>query len=119
MNVLLVEDDLDFGNGIRTALADQSMDVVWVRRLTEAMAALDTRAPDIVLLDLGLPDGDGITLVTYLRRRQEPLPVLIMTARDALSDRLLGLDSGADDYLVKPFALAELLSRLRALARRA
>jgi two-component system, OmpR family, response regulator len=118
MHVLLVEDDLDFGNGIRTALADQSIDVVWVRRLTEAMTALDTRAPDIVLLDLGLPDGDGITLVTHLRRRHEPLPVLIMTARDALSDRLHGLDSGADDYLVKPFALAELLSRLRALARR-
>jgi two-component system response regulator QseB len=118
MNVLLVEDDLDFGNGIRIALTDQAINVVWVRRLTEALAALETAAHDIVLLDLGLPDGDGITLLTRLRRDKQALPVLILTARDALSDRLLGLDSGADDYLVKPFALAELLSRVRALARR-
>lgn len=118
MNILLVEDDLDFGNGIRVALSDQAMKVVWVRRLTEAMGSLQSQAHDIVLLDLGLPDGDGITLLKHLRRNRETMPVLIMTARDALSDRLLGLDSGADDYLVKPFALAELLSRLRALARR-
>lgn len=118
MNVLLVEDDLEFGNGIRIALTDQGMSVTWVRRLTEAFAALDSDAHDIVLLDLGLPDGDGITLLARLRRDRQSLPVLIMTARDALSDRLLGLDTGADDYLVKPFALAELLSRVRALARR-
>jgi two-component system, OmpR family, response regulator len=118
MNVLLVEDDLDFGNGIRVALQDQAINIVWVRRLTEALAATQERAHDIVLLDLGLPDGDGLTLLQRLRSERDPLPVLIMTARDALSDRLLGLDSGADDYLVKPFALAELISRLRALARR-
>jgi two-component system, OmpR family, response regulator QseB len=118
MNVLLVEDDLEFGNGIRIALTDQSMTVTWVRRLTEAFAALDSDAHDIVLLDLGLPDGDGITLLSRLRRDRQALPVLVMTARDSLSDRLLGLDTGADDYLVKPFALAELLSRVRALARR-
>jgi len=118
MNVLLVEDDLDFGNGIRAALTDQAINIVWVRRLTEALAALQDKDHDIVLLDLGLPDGDGLTLLQRLRRERDTLPVLIMTARDALSDRLLGLDSGADDYLVKPFALAELLSRLRALARR-
>jgi len=118
MNILLVEDDLDFGNGIRLALSDQGMHVIWVRRLTDAMSNLQTQVHDIVLLDLGLPDGDGITLLRHLRRNRETLPVLIMTARDALSDRLLGLDSGADDYLIKPFALAELLSRLRALARR-
>jgi len=118
MNILLVEDDLDFGNGIRVALTDQGMTVVWVRRVTEALAALHNATHEIVLLDLGLPDGDGITMLKRLRRDHETLPVLIMTARDALSDRLLGLDSGADDYLVKPFALAELLSRVRALARR-
>jgi two-component system, OmpR family, response regulator len=118
MNILLVEDDLDFGSGLRAALGDQAMNVVWVRRLTEALSSLQSAVHDLVLLDLGLPDGDGLTLLKRLRREREALPVLIMTARDALSDRLLGLDSGADDYLVKPFALAELVSRIRALARR-
>jgi two-component system response regulator QseB len=118
MKILLVEDDLDIGNGIRVALTDQAMTVVWVRRVTEAIAMLETAAHDIVCLDLGLPDGDGIALLKRLRRDQPALPVLIITARDSLADRLLGLDSGADDYLIKPFALAELLSRLRALARR-
>jgi len=118
MNVLLVEDDLDIGNGVRIALTDQGMTVVWVRRLADALAALEASAHDIVLLDLGLPDGDGLSLLQRLRRERQTLPVLILTARDALSDRLSGLDAGADDYLVKPFALAELVARLRALARR-
>ena len=118
MKVLLVEDDLDLGNGVRIALADQGMDVVWVRRLDDAMRSIESTACDLVVLDLGLPDGDGMDLVLRLRREGHNLPVLILTARDALGDRLRGLDSGADDYLVKPFALAELLSRLRALARR-
>jgi two-component system response regulator QseB len=118
MNILLVEDDLDLGNGVRIALADQGMTVLWVRRLKEALESIETTVHDIVLLDLGLPDGDGAALLAKLRRERQALPVLILTARDALSDRLHGLDSGADDYLVKPFALAELLSRVRALARR-
>ena len=118
MNVLLIEDDLDIGNGVRIALTDQGITVVWVRRLADALAALESAAHNIVLLDLGLPDGDGISLLQRLRRERQTLPVLILTARDALSDKLAGLDAGADDYLVKPFALAELLSRLRALARR-
>jgi len=118
MNVLLIEDDLDIGNGVRIALTDQGITVVWVRRLADALAALESAAHDIVLLDLGLPDGDGLSLLQRLRRERQTLPVLILTARDALSDKLAGLDAGADDYLVKPFALAELLSRLRALARR-
>jgi two-component system response regulator QseB len=118
MNILLIEDDLDLGNGIRIALQDSGMDVTWVRRLGDAQRQLDTVAHDLVLLDLGLPDGDGLQLLQRLRRDHRTLPVLILTARDALEDRLLGLDSGADDYLVKPFALAELLSRVRALARR-
>lgn len=118
MNILLVEDDLELGNGIRIALQDQAMQVVWVRRLAEAQRQMEDLAFDVVLLDLGLPDGDGIELLTRLRRERQTTPVLILTARDALDDRLHGLDSGADDYLVKPFALAELLSRVRALARR-
>jgi two-component system response regulator QseB len=118
VNILLIEDDMDIGNGVRIALSDAGMSVVWVRRCNDATRSLQETPPDIVLLDLGLPDGDGITLLRQLRRSHEPLPVLIMTARDGLNDRLLGLDSGADDYLVKPFALAELLSRVRALARR-
>jgi two-component system response regulator QseB len=118
MNILLVEDDLDLGNGVRIALGDQGFDVVWVRRMADAVNALDTQLTDLVLLDLGLPDGDGLALLQRLRRDRQTLPVLVITARDALDDRLAGLDSGADDYLVKPFALAELLSRIRALARR-
>lgn len=118
MKVLLVEDDLDLGNGIRIALGDAGLDVVWLRRLEDAVHALASQQCDLVLLDLGLPDGDGLMLLARLRRERRTLPVLILTARDALEDRLFGLDSGADDYLVKPFALAELLSRVRALARR-
>jgi len=118
MNVLLVEDDMDLGNGLRIALADQGMQVVWVRRLEEAARAVDAGACDLMLLDLGLPDGDGMSLLARLRSEGRGLPVLVLTARDGLADRLRGLDGGADDYLVKPFALAELVSRLRALARR-
>ena len=118
MKILLIEDDLDLGNGVRIALSDQGMEVVWVRQLEAAARHLEINACDLVLLDLGLPDGDGLTLLVRLRRDRQDLPIIIMSARDNLSDRLLGLDSGADDYLVKPFVLAELLSRVRALARR-
>ncbi|GAB2839357.1 response regulator [Pseudoduganella ginsengisoli] len=118
MKILLIEDDLDLGNGVRIALANQGMDAVWVRTLDDARRHLETGGCDLVLLDLGLPDGDGLTLLSYIRRVRQGMPVLILSARDALSDRLRGLDSGADDYLVKPFELAELLSRVRALARR-
>ncbi|HSW09248.1 response regulator transcription factor [Aquabacterium sp.] len=118
MNVLLVEDDLDLGNGVRMALGDQGFSVVWVRRLADAARAIATGGFDLLLLDLGLPDGDGLTLLSQLRLDGQRLPVLILTARDGLQDRLRGLDGGADDYLVKPFALAELVSRMRALARR-
>jgi len=118
MNILLIEDDIELGNGVRIALEDQGLQVTWVRRLQEAVQALDTTACDLVLLDLGLPDGSGLSLLTRLRRDKQVTPVLVLTARDSLEDRIAGLDSGADDYLVKPFALAELLSRVRALARR-
>jgi two-component system, OmpR family, response regulator QseB len=116
MNLLLVEDDLDLGNGVRIALANQGMDVVWVRRLEDALRTLEGGTFDMVLLDLGLPDG--LDLLFRLRRDRQGLSVLVLSARDALNDRLRSLDDGADDYLVKPFALAELLSRVRALARR-
>lgn len=118
MKILLIEDDMDLGNGIRIALTDKGMDVTWVRQLADAQNQLEQRGFDLLLLDLGLPDGDGIGLLASLRRKREGVPVLILSARDALSERLLGLDTGADDYLVKPFELAELLSRVRALARR-
>jgi two-component system, OmpR family, response regulator QseB len=109
---------LELGNGVRIALVDEGFSVVWVRRLVDAEHELQVSLTDLVLLDLGLPDGDGLALLKKLRRELKTLPVLILTARDALDDRLTGLDCGADDYLVKPFALAELLSRIRALARR-
>lgn len=118
MNILLVEDDRELGSGIRIALIDQGFSVVWARRIDEAAFELENSLADLVLLDLGLPDGDGLTLLKRLRLDRKTLPVLILTARDALADRVAGLDGGADDYLVKPFALAELLSRIRALARR-
>lgn len=118
MKILLIEDDLDLGNGVRIALSDQGMDVVWVRTLSAAICHLEADVCDLVLLDLGLPDGDGLDLLARLRREREGLPVIILSARDTLDARLRGLDGGADDYLVKPFVLAELLSRIRALARR-
>ncbi|OWQ90538.1 DNA-binding response regulator [Roseateles aquatilis] len=118
MKILLIEDDLDLGNGVRIALTDHGMDIVWARNVEGAVRQLDEQPCDLVLLDLGLPDGDGLHLLTRLRREQGDLPVLILSARDALKDRLQGLDSGADDYLVKPFEVAELVSRIRALARR-
>ena len=118
MKVLLLEDDLDLGNGVRAALLNEGLEVVWVRRIADAARSLESDACDLVLLDLGLPDGNGLALLTRLRREKHRMPVLILSARDTLDDRLTGLDNGADDYLVKPFALAELLSRVRALARR-
>ncbi|UXY13293.1 response regulator [Kosakonia sp. ML.JS2a] len=118
MKILLIEDDLDLGNGVRIALADQGLDVIWVRRKEDALHQLDVCVPELVLLDLGLPDGDGMGLMAYLRQQRKGIPVIILTARGTLQDRLSGLDAGADDYLVKPFVLAELLARVRALARR-
>lgn len=118
MKILLIEDDLDLGNGVRIALADQGLDVIWVRRKADALHQLDLCVPELVLLDLGLPDGDGMSLMAALRQRLNRIPVIILTARGTLQDRLGGLDAGADDYLVKPFVLVELLARVRALARR-
>ena len=118
MKILLIEDDLDLGNGVRIALSDQGFDVIWVRRKEDALHQLEVGVPELILLDLGLPDGDGMSLMTRLRQQLKGIPVIILTARGTLQDRLCGLDAGADDYLVKPFVLAELLARVRALARR-
>jgi two-component system OmpR family response regulator len=117
MRVLLVEDDSALGLAVRDYLLQESYAVDWVQRLGAARACLPGDYVCVVL-DLGLPDGDGLSLLPTLRSIPAPPPVLILTARDRLSDRIRGLDAGADDYLVKPFDLPELAARLRALARR-
>ena len=117
MRVLLVEDDQALGLAVRDFLVRESYAVDWAQRLGAARAYRSSEYAAVVL-DLNLPDGDGLSLLPLLRALPEPPPVLILTARDRLSDRIRGLDAGADDYLVKPFDLPELAARLRALIRR-
>lgn len=118
MRVLLVEDDELLGEGLRTALTRDGHAVDWLRDGEHArQAAIGGESWDVVLLDLGLPRRDGMEILRELRRHS-PVPVLILTARDRLEDRIEGLDAGADDYLVKPFEIAELKARLRAVSRR-
>ena len=117
MYLLLVEDDLQLGNAL-TRLLQRHYRVHWVRNLASARGHLDAAEHDVMLLDLGLPDGDGVAWLQSLRAAGSNLPVLIITARDALDDRVRGLDTGADDYLVKPFEPEELLARIRVLLRR-
>jgi len=119
MRILLVEDDLLLGGGIRTGLGQAGFAVDWAKDGEEAELALSGQDYDAVVLDLGLPKVDGLTLLKGLRASGSKVPVLILTARDAIQDRVGGLHRGADDYLVKPFALAELEARLVALHRRA
>ena len=118
MRVLLVEDDHMIGHAVSVALKDAAYAVDWVLDGVAAIATLGTQTYDLVLLDLGLPRKDGMAVLHELRARGLVLPVLILTARDALADRIQGLDGGADDYLVKPFEVGELLARLRVLLRR-
>ncbi len=118
MRILLVEDDPALGQAVRDFLVQDGYAVDWAERLGAARACLPGDYACVVL-DLGLPDGDGLTLLPVLHGLAPPPPVLVLTARDRLSDRIRGLDAGADDYLVKPFDLPELAARLRALARRA
>ncbi len=118
MRVLLVEDDRMIGESIRAALRQDGSAVDWVRDGRSAESTLGTEQFDLVLLDLGLPHQDGIEILRAMRSRHDQTPVIVLTARDALSDRVAGLDAGADDYLVKPFALDELTARVRALLRR-
>jgi two-component system OmpR family response regulator len=117
MRVLLVEDDAVLASAVRDYLARDACAVDWAANLAAAHACLVTTYA-AVLLDLGLPDGSGLSLLPPLMRQAEPPTVVILTAQDRLSDRVRGLDAGADDYLVKPFDLPELSARLRAIARR-
>ena len=118
MRILLVEDDTDIAVGLAGALKRTGYAVDGVADGKSALAALDAERYDLVLLDLGLPRLDGLEVLRQARANRHTVPMLIMTARDALEDRVRGLDLGADDYLVKPFELAELEARMRALIRR-
>jgi len=118
MNICLIEDDLLLGRALKGALEDAGHQVVWVRMAADARHWMNDESIDAGLLDLGLPDGEGISLLKEIRRAGNALPVLIITARDTLNERLDGLDAGADDYLIKPFDNAELVARLRAVLRR-
>jgi two-component system OmpR family response regulator/two-component system response regulator QseB len=119
MRVLIVEDDPLIGRGIQVGLEQQGFGVDWIRDGAGAAAALTGEPYSAVVLDLGLPGIDGLQVLRSMRARKDPTPVLILTARDAIDDRVRGLDAGADDYLLKPFDLKELAARLRALVRRA
>ncbi|HCP28041.1 MAG TPA: DNA-binding response regulator, partial [Pseudomonas sp.] len=118
MRLLLVEDDSALGEGICDGLRQEGYTLDWLQDGVSGLHALQHEAFDVLILDLGLPRLDGIELLRRLRAGGNSLPVLILTARDALDDRIAGLDAGADDYLVKPFDLNELKARLRALLRR-
>lgn len=118
MRILLVEDDRALGEGIRTALKPEGYTVDWLQDGASALHALSHESFELAILDLGLPRMDGLEVLKRLRATANPVPVLVLTARDATSDRIAGLDAGADDYQVKPFDVAELKARLRALLRR-
>jgi two-component system, OmpR family, response regulator QseB len=118
MHVLLLEDDLQLGAALRTSLAKSEFTPVWVRRVQEAKEQLLQRSFAAALLDIGLADGSGLEVLTWLREAGNNVPVIMLTARDSVNDRIHGLESGADDYLPKPFAIPELVSRVRALCRR-
>ena len=118
MRLLLVEDNPQLAELVQDGLTRQGFASDRCGSLKEARAARRAASYDLVLLDLGLPDGDGMNLVRQLRQANDPTPILIITARGGLNDRLIGLDGGADDYVVKPFEIAELAARCRALLRR-
>jgi len=118
MRILLIEDDTILGAAVRDHIVADGHSADWVGRLDRAAEHLDAAPYDLILLDLMLPDGRGITFLRSLRRRGDVTPVIILTALDQISDRIEGLNAGADDYLTKPFDLAELSARLAAVARR-
>jgi DNA-binding response OmpR family regulator len=119
MRVLLVEDDRMIAQGLETALRQDGYTVDWMADGRSAAAALQSSPFDLVLLDLGLPERDGLTVLRELRQHGNATPVIILTARDELQDRIAGLDAGADDYIVKPFDLDEVSARMRSVLRRA
>jgi two-component system copper resistance phosphate regulon response regulator CusR len=118
MRILVVEDEQKVADALREGLEDERYDVVVERTGEGAFFRVNTETFDVVLLDLTLPGRDGLEILRAIRQRRMETPVLVLTARDSLEDRVTGLDAGADDYLVKPFAFAELLARIRALVRR-
>ena len=119
MRVLLVEDDAMIAQGLQTALRQSGFAVDWMRDGKSAAGALRGSVFDVVLLDLGLPHQDGIEVLRELRKRGDATPVIILTARDEIQDRIAGLNAGADDYIVKPFDLDEVTARMRSVLRRA
>ncbi|MGB2818494.1 MAG: response regulator transcription factor [Burkholderiaceae bacterium] len=118
MRLLLVEDDHMIGESLRKALRQSGFAVDWVRDGRAAEGSIASERFDLVLLDLGLPQRDGMEVLAAMRARGDRTPVIVVTARDALANRVRGLDAGADDYIVKPFELDELLARIRAVVRR-
>jgi len=119
VRVLIVEDDADLRRILRRGLEEEELDVEAVGTGHEAISAANARPPDLLVLDIGLPDADGRDLCQALRAQGVGAPVIFLTARDAVSDRLAGFSAGGDDYLTKPFALSELIARVRALLKRA
>jgi DNA-binding response OmpR family regulator len=118
MRVLVIEDDATLGRALQEFLTDQGYATDWLADGKRALAALANHSYDLLVLDLNLPLIDGLQVLTSLRGEGSEIPVLVLTARDGLEDRVAGLDAGADDYLTKPFELAELAARVRALSRR-
>jgi len=118
MQVLLVEDDLSLADGLQCALKREGITVNHVTKGHEAIHVIQCFPPDMVILDLGLPDIDGLNVIKQLRKEKIMLPILILTARGSIEDKVTGLDVGADDYLAKPFEITELLARLRVFERR-
>lgn len=118
MRILLVEDDKMIAEAVSNGLKTARYAVDWVNNGSTAEQALNSQQYDLVLLDLGLPEQDGLQVLKHLRQEKNNTPVLIVTARDDLDSRLAGLDGGADDYIIKPFDLSELLARIRAVLRR-
>ena len=119
MRILLVEDDQMLGEAVRDGLRQGGYVVDWVQDAGAALAAVSTSSFNALVLDLGLPGRDGLSVLRWLRQNGRATPVVIVTARDRISDRIGGLDAGADDYLLKPFDIEELCARLRAITRRA
>ncbi len=118
MRILLVEDDEMIGEVIRDTLKDESYAVDWVNHGNVAITCFDCHPYDLVLLDLGLPGKEGLEILRHIRSKNSTIPVLMVTARSGLDSRLQGLDNGADDYILKPFEMAELLARIRVALRR-
>ena len=118
MQILLVEDDLSLAKGLQQALKKEGLVVNHVSKGEDAIYVTTTTPPDIMILDLGLPDIDGMAVLKSIRKKNINIPILILTARNSVVDKVSGLDLGADDYLAKPFELSELLARIRVLERR-